>query len=118
VAYARIQIKHGEMTTGAFISFVIALLMLYEPVKRLTGIHNIFQQALGASQKVFEYLDRGQQVVEKPNAAKLARFQHAILLDDIAFHYENAPNGFKLAGVQLEVRAGEVVALVGPSGGG
>ena len=49
--------------------------MLYEPVKRLTGIHNIFQQALGASQKVFEYLDRDQQIVEKPNAAKLGKFQ-------------------------------------------
>jgi ABC-type multidrug transport system fused ATPase/permease subunit len=46
------------MTTGEFTGFVIALLMLYEPVKRLAGIYNIFQQALGASQKVFEYLDR------------------------------------------------------------
>ena len=72
------QIKSGAMTAGEFTSFVIALLMLYEPVKRLTGIHNIFQQALGASQKVFEYLDRDQQIVEKPNAAKLGKFQHAI----------------------------------------
>ncbi len=52
------------MTAGEFASFVIALLMLYEPVKRLAGIHNIFQQALGASQKVFEYLDRDQQIKE------------------------------------------------------
>ena len=50
LTYARTQIKAGEMTTGEFTSFVIALLMLYEPVKRLTGIHNIFQQAMGASQ--------------------------------------------------------------------
>jgi ATP-binding cassette, subfamily B, bacterial MsbA len=118
LTYARLQIKSGTLTAGEFTSFVIALLMLYEPVKRLTGIHNIFQQALGASQKVFEYLDRSQQVIEKPNAAKLGKFQHAIVLDDIAFHYQNAPNGFNLAGVQLEVCAGEVVALVGPSGGG
>ncbi len=61
--------QHGP---GEFTSFVIALLMLYElQVKRLTGIHNIFQQALGASQKVFEYLDRVQHVTEKPGAAKL-----------------------------------------------
>ena len=53
------------MTAGEFTSFVIALLMLYEPVKRLTGIHNIFQQALGASQKVFEYLDRDQHVKDR-----------------------------------------------------
>ena len=68
LTYARLQIKAGQMTTGEFTSFVIALLMLYEPVKRLTGIHNIFQQALGASQKVFEYLDREQQVKESPHA--------------------------------------------------
>jgi subfamily B ATP-binding cassette protein MsbA len=118
LTYARLQIKSGALTAGEFTSFVIALLMLYEPVKRLTGIHNIFQQALGASQKVFEYLDRDQQIIEKPNALKLARFQHAIVLDNVDFHYQNAPNGFTLNGVQLEVRAGEVVALVGPSGGG
>jgi subfamily B ATP-binding cassette protein MsbA len=118
LSFARIQIKAGTLTAGEFTSFVIALLMLYEPVKRLTGIHNIFQQALGASQKVFEYLDGDQQIVEKPDASRLARFQHAVVLDNVDFHYQNAPNGFALRGVQLEVRAGEVVALVGPSGGG
>jgi ATP-binding cassette, subfamily B, bacterial MsbA len=118
VAYARIQIKHGEMTTGAFISFVIALLMLYEPVKRLTGIHNIFQQALGASQRVFEYLDREQQIKEKPNAQKLARFEKSILFDSVGFHYPSAPNGFFLDKIRLEVKRGEIAALVGPSGSG
>jgi len=117
LSYARIQIKSGMLTAGEFTSFVIALLMLYEPVKRLTGIHNIFQQALGASQKVFEYLDRDQQIVEKPGAAKLGKFQNAVLLDNVDFHYPNS-NGFAVRGVRLEVRAGEVVALVGPSGGG
>ncbi len=118
LSYARIQIKEGSLTAGEFTSFVIALLMLYEPVKRLTGIHNIFQQALGASQKVFEYLDRDQQIVEKPTAAKLSKFQHAVTLDRVDFQYPNAPNAFALRGLSLEVRAGEVVALVGPSGGG
>jgi len=118
LSYARIQIKSGSLTAGEFTSFVIALLMLYEPVKRLTGIHNIFQQALGASQRVFEYMDRGQQIVEKPHAAKLGKFQHAILLDNVDFHYQSAPNGFSLSKVRLEVHAGEVVALVGPSGAG
>ena len=118
LSFARIEIKNGTLTAGEFTTFVIALLMLYEPVKRLTGIHNIFQQALGASQKVFEYLDRDRLIVEKPNAAKLARFQHAVTLDRVDFHYPSAPAGFALCGVSLDVRAGEVVALVGPSGGG
>jgi ATP-binding cassette, subfamily B, bacterial MsbA len=118
LTYARIQIKAGAMTTGEFSSFVIALLMLYEPVKRLTGIHNIFQQALGASQKVFEYLDRDQHVKEKPGAVKLARFEKSIHFDDVRFRYPSVPDGFKLDSIQLEVKRGEVVALVGSSGAG
>ena len=118
LTYARTEIKAGSLTAGEFTSFVIALLMLYEPVKRLTGIHNIFQQAAGASQKVFEYLDRDQQISERPGAVKLSKFQDSILLDNVGFHYSSAPNGFCLDAVQLEVRAGEVVALVGPSGAG
>lgn len=118
LTYARLQIKAGQMTTGQFTSFVIALLMLYEPVKRLTGIHNIFQQALGASQKVFEYLDGEQQVKERPGAAKLSRFEKAILFDNVIFRYPSVPDGFMLDRIQLEVKAGQVVALVGPSGAG
>ena len=118
LTYARNQIKAGTMSAGEFSSFVIALLMLYEPVKRLTGIHNIFQQALGASQKVFEYLDREQHVKERPGAARLARFERSIQFDNVSFRYPSAPDGFVLDGITLEVRAGEVVALVGPSGAG
>ncbi len=118
LTYARLQIKAGSMTTGEFSSFVIALLMLYEPVKRLTGIHNIFQQALGASQKVFEYLDRDQHVKEKPGAANLAHFEKAIHFDNVSFRYPSVPNGFMLDSVQLEVQRGQVVALVGSSGAG
>lgn len=118
VAYARTEIKHGTMSPGQFISFVIALLMLYEPVKRLTGIHNIFQQALGASQRVFEYLAKDQHVKEKQNAIRLPRFEKSVVFDGVGFHYPSAPDGFRLEGVHLEVTRGEVVALVGPSGSG
>jgi len=118
LTYARLQIKSGAMTTGEFTSFVIALLMLYEPVKRLTGIHNIFQQALGASQKVFEYLDRDQHVKERPGAAKLSRFEKSIVFDQVGFRYPSAPQGFRLDSIQLEVKAGQVIALVGPNGAG
>lgn len=118
LTYARNQIKAGLMTTGEFTSFVIALLMLYEPVKRLTGIHNIFQQALGASQKVWEYLDRDQLVKDKAGAAALDGFRQEVVFDRVIFHYPNAPEGFSLRDISLSVKAGEVVALVGPSGAG
>ncbi len=118
LTYARNQIKVGAMTTGQFTSFIIALLMLYEPVKRLTGIHNIFQQALGASQKVFEYLARREEVQDRPGARPLERFEHAIVYDGVSFHYPGSPNGFLLEDIRLEVRRGEVLAVVGPSGAG
>jgi len=118
LTYARNQIKVGAMTTGQFTSFVIALLMLYEPVKRLTGIHNIFQQALGASQKVFEYLSRSEEVRDRPGARPLERFEHSIVYDRVSFRYPSSPNGFLLEDIRLEVRRGEVLAVVGPSGAG
>ena len=116
--YARVRIVEGQMTAGEFTSFVIALLMLYEPVKRLTGIHNIFEQAIGASQKVFEVLDRGEEIHEKPDAKPLDKFRDSIVFDDVAFRYPGSPKGFQLRSIRLEVKAGEILALVGPSGAG
>jgi subfamily B ATP-binding cassette protein MsbA len=116
--YARVRIVAGQMTAGEFTSFVIALLMLYEPVKRLTGIHNIFEQAIGASQKVFEVLDRGEEIHDKPDAKRLDTFRDSIVFDDVGFRYPGAPKGFQLRSIRLEVKAGEILALVGPSGAG
>jgi subfamily B ATP-binding cassette protein MsbA len=118
LTYAREQIKAGQMTTGDFMSFVTALLLLYEPVKRLAGIHNIFQQAAGASQRVFEYLDRRPLVSEKPGARTLDGFRESIEYDHVSFQYPDAPNGAVLQDITLRVNKGEVVAVVGPSGAG
>ncbi len=118
LTYARSRIKVGALTAGDFASFVIALLVLLEPLKRLVGIHNIFQQAIGASQKVFQYLDHAEEIAEKAGAQRLERFEQNIAFENISFHYPAAPDGFQIRGLTLEVKAGEVVALVGPSGAG
>lgn len=117
LTYARTQIKAQAMTSGEFTSFVIALLMLYEPVKRLTGIHNIFQQALGASQRVFDYLDRRELISDAPGAIELKGFKDSIVFENASFRYPTA-EGYTLEDINLTVKAGEVVALVGPSGAG
>ncbi len=118
VTYARIRIKGGGLTAGTFTGFIMALLMLLEPLKRLVGIYNIFQQALGASQKIFEYLDHRETVVDAPGAPQFTGFQNHIVFENAGFHYPGSPDSFRFQGLNLEVKAGEVVALVGPSGGG
>jgi subfamily B ATP-binding cassette protein MsbA len=118
LTYAVTQIKSGALTSGDFMSFVSALLLLYEPVKRLVGIHNIFEQAIGATEKVFEYLDHTEEIVEKPGAPKLAGFERAVVFENVSFRYPGSPNGFYIDRLDMEVKAGEVVALVGPSGAG
>jgi len=114
----RQQIKTTAMTAGAFTAFGIALVMLYEPIKRLTNIHNIFQQGVGAAQRVFEYLDTSQDVAEHPNAVRLAKFENHIRFENVSFCYPLAAARCVLDSINLEIKAGEVVAVVGPSGAG
>lgn len=118
LAYARSRIVEQTMSAGEFTSFVIALLMLYEPVKRLTGIHNIFQQALGASQKVFEYLAMDEDIRDAPGAQPLGPFTQSVRFENVHFAYPSAPERPVLRGLDFELKAGEVLAVVGPSGAG
>ncbi len=118
LTYVKLQMKVGALTAGDFSTFVLALIVLLEPVKRLVGIHNIFQQARGASVKIFEYLDRSEDVAEKPGAPRLTGFVNSVRFENVSFHYPAMPHGFRISGLDLEVKAGEVVALVGASGGG
>jgi subfamily B ATP-binding cassette protein MsbA len=115
--FGREEIKNHVLEAEAFISFLAALLFLYEPVKRITNLHNIFQQALGASEKVFAYLDQQEEIEDMPGARRIDRFLDRIAFDCVSFQYPSA-SGMQLDCVSLEIRAGEVMALVGSSGAG
>jgi subfamily B ATP-binding cassette protein MsbA len=117
VLYARDQIRYGRMSTGDFAVFVVALLQIYTPIKRLGGIYQLFQQALGATTQVFSYLDLKEEVTEAAGARALPPFSQRVEFRNVSFSYGDG-NGEVLKYINLEVRAGEVVAIVGSSGAG
>lgn len=114
--YARNEIVHHARTMGAFLAFLYAIIKMYEPIKRLTGVHNAYQQAVGASEEVFRYLDVNSGIPEDPNALVLPPFSQEIAFENVDFAYlKDSP---LLRGVNLRIRKGEVVAIVGSSGAG
>jgi subfamily B ATP-binding cassette protein MsbA len=115
--YAQDRISSNQMTAGSFAVFLVALLKMYDPVRRMSGIYNTFQQAKGASSKVFEIMQEQPDIVEKPNALDLPQFQSEIEFRNVSFNYNDSRLPV-LEAVNLKVRLGEVVALVGSSGSG
>ncbi len=115
----RDQIKAGLFTAGTFVAFIFAVFRLYDPVRKFALFHNNFQQALGASSAIFTFMDAEDEVREKPKPLHLPPFKEAIRFERVSFGYENG-NGARqiLQDVDLEVRRGEVVAIVGSSGAG
>ena len=114
--FARDQIRSGRMSTGVFFAFIFALFKAYEPVKRLGAIYQLFQQAIGTSAQVFRFLDLSEEVMETPGAKALPRFAKSVEFADASFAYDDGVPILK--GINLVVRAGTVVAIVGSSGAG
>jgi subfamily B ATP-binding cassette protein MsbA len=114
--YARNEIMHQAQTTGGFVAFLYALIKTYEPIKRLTGVHNAAAQAVGASEQVFHYLDLHPDIHDEPGASTLPPFERQIEFEDVDFDYEESLP--LLRNIDLRIRKGEVVAIVGSSGAG
>jgi subfamily B ATP-binding cassette protein MsbA len=115
----RNEILHGRMTAEVFITFIIALFKLYDPVRKFAAFYNSFQQAMGASSSIFAFFDAKDDVKEKPRAATLKNFAHGIKFENVGFSYSTEEGEHQiLHHVDLNVQAGEVLALVGPSGAG
>ena len=113
------QINAHVFTTGRFLAFIVAVFKLYDPVRKFAVFNNSFQQALGASASIFNFMDAADEVQEKPEAVALPKFSSSIRFERVSFCYgENGEARDVLRDIDLEVRAGEVVAFVGSSGAG
>jgi len=116
----RDQINHRIFTAGTFLAFIVAVFKLYDPVRKFALFNNNFQQALGASSEIFTFMDTEDDVREKPGAQPLPAFSNSIRFEGVRFSYDS--NGEEareiLRDINLEVRSGEVLAVVGSSGAG
>jgi ATP-binding cassette, subfamily B, bacterial MsbA len=115
----RDQIGKGALSVGTFFAFIVAVFKLYDPVRKFALFYNNFQQALGASGNIFEFMDEQDTVRERPHAKTLKAFRREIRFEDVRFCYASE-DGEKevLSGINLTVPRGDVVAFVGPSGAG
>jgi subfamily B ATP-binding cassette protein MsbA len=115
----RDQIHHHVFKPGTFLAFIVAVFKLYEPVRKFSIFNNNFQQAIGASSEIFRFMDMEDEVREKPGAKRLGKFSRTIRFAEVAFSYHKADDSRDvLHGINLEVKAGEVLAVVGSSGAG
>jgi subfamily B ATP-binding cassette protein MsbA len=115
VWYGGNKVISGISTPGTFFSFMTALIMFYQPIKAISKLNNTVQEGLAAAVRIYAILDTDSDIVEGREALELNRKRHSVVFENVSFKYEDQ---MVLRNINLQVKAGEIVALVGMSGGG
>lgn len=110
------QVLQGHSTPGAFMSFLTALIMLYEPVKGVSKINTTIQQGMAAAARIFSLLAIRPEIQEAPDAVELTPFCRRLVFTDVSFSYGTNPPVIRQ--LNLQINRGEILAIVGPSGSG
>jgi ATP-binding cassette, subfamily B, bacterial MsbA len=111
-------IHTAQMDAAQFFTFLFFLFRSYDPLRRISRQHNEISKAFAAAKDVWDILDEKDKLPERENAEVLRPLANSISVDKVSFNYQNDPDRKILDDVQLEVRKGSMVALVGESGGG
>ncbi|MHB1935955.1 MAG: ABC transporter ATP-binding protein [Acidobacteriaceae bacterium] len=115
----RTRVQQHIMTEGVFLTFIVAVFKLYDPVRKFSLFYNNFQQAFGASSSIFNFMDAQDDVREKPRAVQLKAFKKTFSFNHVNFSYADEEGQKQvLHNVTLTAHRGEVIAIVGPSGAG
>ncbi len=109
------SIVSGELSAGVLSAFIAAVFSMMKPVKKISNVYGINQQALAAAERIFQLLDEPVSIKERPDAKKIDSFEQGIIFKDVFFKYDKE---HVLKDINLTINKGEIVALVGPSGGG
>ncbi len=116
IGYGGYQVLNGTTTPGAFFSFIAALLMAYQPLKKISNLNTSMQEGLSASKRLFQMLDEQPMIIDNP-AQQIAQFKtYNIRFSNVFFSYKSGKK--ILDGVNLHIPQGKTVALVGSSGSG
>jgi subfamily B ATP-binding cassette protein MsbA len=115
IFYGGYQVIKGTSTPGTFFSFLTALFMLYDPIRKLTSVNNTIQQGIAGAKRVFGIIDIVPDIRNNVSATDLPKISQGIDIQNVTFAYEETP---VLKNISLSINAGEVVAFVGMSGGG
>ena len=115
VFYGGYQVINGNSTQGTFFSFMAALIMLYEPIKRINEVNITIQEGLSAGERIFALLDTPVDVMDREGASDLGRARGELTFENVGFSYEE---NVVLEDVSLRVAPGEAIAIVGESGAG
>lgn len=123
IVYGGYRVIEGATDPGGFFSFIMALLLAYEPMKRLANLNASVQSGLAGAQRTFEALDRPNSITEKVDATKLDVFKGEVRFEDVSFSYPRAIDAegkqdTAIEHLSITVGAGKTVALVGASGAG
>ncbi|MBL8012893.1 MAG: ABC transporter ATP-binding protein [Candidatus Omnitrophica bacterium] len=111
------QVMQGHLSFGVFGLFLAGILQIISPVKKLANVHAITQQALAANSRIYEVLDARATVLEKNHPQELGIIRQKIEFKNVNFGYDHE-SGLVLQGINLEIKVGELVAIVGPTGTG
>jgi subfamily B ATP-binding cassette protein MsbA len=113
--YGGSRVIAGDYTTGTFISFLAAVLLLYTPIKNLSKLNNAIQQGLAATDRVFDIIEKASDIPEVKNPVVIKPGPHSVKFENVFFKYDKE---MVLKNINLDVKDGEILALVGMSGGG
>lgn len=117
IAYGGYEVLAGRTTPGQLAAFLSAFILAYEPMKKLARLNNTLQMGLGATERVFEMLDKQPEINNKVDAVALGAGVPNISFENVAFSYDGTDK-MALNNISLKIKAGQVTALVGTSGGG
>lgn len=117
IYYGGHKVGAGITTPGTFFSFIAAMTMMYEPVRKLSQMNNVIQQAVAAGDRIFDILDLDIDIKDSQDAADIKSLKDSIKINDLSFTYNQGEEEV-LRDINLEIKKGEVVAIVGNSGAG